>query len=73
MSTFAPAGSAQLERRLEAALTPGERVRIGLQLGSIMLACGLLGVAFLQQWFGIIDAARHRPGIAAGEPRQCSA
>jgi Zn2+/Cd2+-exporting ATPase len=52
MSTFAPAGSAQLERRLEAALTPGERVRIGLQLGSIMLACGLLGVAFLQQWFG---------------------
>ena len=52
MTTFAPAGTAQLERRLEAALTRGERFRIGLQLGSALLAVGLLLVAFLQQWFG---------------------
>ena len=47
-----PAGSAQLERRLEAVLTMRERFRISTQLGSIMLASGLLAVAFLQQWFG---------------------
>ena len=52
MTQFAPAGSAQLERRLEAVLTLRERFRISTQLGSIMLASGLLAVAFLQQWFG---------------------
>ena len=52
MTQFAPAGSAQLERRLEALLTVRERFRISAQLGSIMLAAGLLAVAFLQQWFG---------------------
>ena len=52
MTQFAPAGSAHLERRLEAVLTVRERFRISAQLGSIMLAAGLLAVAFLQQWFG---------------------
>ncbi len=52
MSQFAPAGSAQLERRLEAVLTVRERLRMSAQLGSIMLAGGLLAVAFAQQWFG---------------------
>ena len=52
MTQFAPAGSAQLERRLEADLTVRERLRISAQLGSIMLASGLLAVAFAQQWFG---------------------
>lgn len=52
MTTFAPAGTTNLERRLEAVLTAPERFRIGVQLGSIMLACGLLLVAFLQQWLG---------------------
>ncbi len=58
MTQFAPAGSAQLESRLEAVLTLRERFRISTQLGSILLAAGLLGVAFLQQWFG--DSAQRQ-------------
>jgi len=52
VTQFAPAGSAQLESQLEAVLTIRERFRISAQLGSLMLASGLLAVAFLQQWFG---------------------
>ncbi len=52
MSSLVPAASSHLERRLEAALTRGERLRIGLDLGSAMLAGGLLLVAFLFEWFG---------------------
>ena len=68
MSSLAPAASSHLERRLEAVLTRGERLRMGLDLGSAMLAGGLLAVAFLFQWFG--DASQ-RPltelfkGVAA--------
>jgi Cd2+/Zn2+-exporting ATPase len=47
-----------LEHRLESVLTPMERLRIGLDLGSTMLAAGLLLVAFLFQWF---DATAQRP------------
>ena len=39
-------------------LTLRERFRISTQLGSILLAAGLLGVAFLQQWFG--DSAQRQ-------------
>jgi Cd2+/Zn2+-exporting ATPase len=52
VSTFVPAASAELERRLEASLTLRERLRLALQLGSILLAGDLLLVGFLQQWFG---------------------
>ncbi len=52
MSALAPAASARLERRLEAVLSRGERLRIGFDLGSALLAGGLLLVAFLFQWFG---------------------
>lgn len=52
MRPFAAAASVHLERRLETVLATGERFRIGLNLGSIMLAGGLLLVAFVQQWFG---------------------
>ena len=68
MSSLAPAASSHLERRLEAVLTRRERFRMGMDLGSAMLAGGLLLVAFLFQWFG--DASQ-RPltelfkGIAA--------
>jgi heavy metal translocating P-type ATPase len=58
VTQFAPAGSARLESRLEAVLTLRERFRISAQLGSILLASGLLGVAFLQQWFG--DSAQRQ-------------
>lgn len=52
MSPFTPAGSAQLQRQLEADLLPRDRLRMGLELGAMMLAGGLLAVAFLQQWLG---------------------
>jgi Zn2+/Cd2+-exporting ATPase len=49
VSTFASPASDGLRRALEADLTGHERTRIGLRLGSAMLACGLLLVAWLQQ------------------------
>jgi len=52
MNALAPAASEQLERRLNAVLTTGERIRMTLDLGGAMLAGGLLLVAFLFQWFG---------------------
>jgi len=52
VSALAPTASTELQRRLEAVLTRGERLRIGLELGSAMLAVGLLVVAFFFQWFG---------------------
>lgn len=52
MSSLAPAASVNLERRLEASLTRIERMRMGLDLGSAMLAGGLLLVAFVFQTFG---------------------
>ena len=52
MSSLVPAASVDLERRLEAVLSRGERLRMGLDLGSAMLAGGLLLVAYLFQWFG---------------------
>jgi heavy metal translocating P-type ATPase len=52
VSALAPTASTELERRLEAVLTSGERLRIATDLGSAMLAIGLLLVAYLFQWFG---------------------
>src|SRR6185369_8555702 len=52
VSALAPTASTGLQRRLEAALTPGERLRIAVDLGSAFLAVGLLLVAYLFQWFG---------------------
>jgi Cd2+/Zn2+-exporting ATPase len=52
VSGLVPAASTELERRLEAVLTAGERLRIALQLGSAMLSIGLLIVAYAFQWFG---------------------
>src|SRR5262245_12095486 len=52
VSALAPTASTELQRRLEATLTSSERLRIAMDLGSAMLAVGLLLVAYLFQWFG---------------------
>ncbi len=52
MSDFAAPASAQLNRSLEVPLTLSERARIVIQLGSAMLATGLLCVGLIEQHFG---------------------
>lgn len=52
MSTFACPASTRLENNLDVPLTPQERFRIAVQLGSAMVAGGLLLVGFAQQKWG---------------------
>ena len=52
MSTFACPASKQLENNLDVPLTPQERFRIAVQLGSAMVAGGLLLVGFAQAKWG---------------------
>ncbi|QDU64309.1 putative copper-importing P-type ATPase A [Planctomycetes bacterium Pan216] len=52
MSSLAMTASAQLERRLDSVLTGTERRRIAVQLGSAMIAGGLLIVGLSQIWLG---------------------
>jgi len=52
MSHFAAPASARLDRSLDVPLTIPERARIAIQLGSAMLAGGLLAVGLLQRQFG---------------------
>lgn len=52
MSEFAAPASAQVNRSLEVPLTVSERARIVIQLGSAMLATGLLCVGLIQKYFG---------------------
>ncbi len=52
MAHFARPGSAHLERTLDVPLTLWERGQIAVQLGSAMLAGGLLAVGLLQRRFG---------------------
>ena len=57
MSTFACPASTQLENNLDVPLTPQERFRIAVQLGSAMVAGGLLFVGFAQQTWGPPESA----------------
>ena len=57
MSTFACPASTQLENNLDVPLTPQERFRIAVQLGSAMVAGGLLFVGFAQQKWGAPESA----------------
>ena len=52
MSEFAAPASSQLNRSLEVPLTVSERMRIVVQLGSAMLATGLLCVGLIEKHFG---------------------
>jgi len=52
VSDFAAPASAQLKRSLEVPLTVSERAKIVIQLGSAMLATGLLGVGLIEKYFG---------------------
>lgn len=52
MSDFAAPASAQLNRSLEVPLTVSERAKIVIQLGSAMLASGLLCVGLIEKYFG---------------------
>ena len=52
MSELATPASAQLNRSLEIPLTVSERARIVIQLGTAMLATGLLCVGLIQRQFG---------------------
>nr|MCU0871749.1 hypothetical protein [Pirellulaceae bacterium] len=52
MAHFARPASAHLERALDVPLTLWERGKIAVQLGSAMLAGGLLAVGLIQQRFG---------------------
>lgn len=52
MSELAAPASAQLNRSLDVPLTVAERARIVVQLGSAMLATGLLCVGLIQKYFG---------------------
>ncbi|MDD4267020.1 MAG: cation-translocating P-type ATPase [Pirellulaceae bacterium] len=52
MSQFASPASAHLQRSLEVPLTTWEQGKIAVQLGSAMLAGGLLAVGIVQQRFG---------------------
>ncbi len=52
MSNFAAPASARLDRSLDVPLTVLERAKIAIQLGSAMLAAGLLAVGLLQRQFG---------------------
>ena len=52
MSELAAPASAQLNRTLDVPLTVAERARIVIQLGSAMLATGLLCVGLIEKYFG---------------------
>ncbi len=52
MSDLATPASAQLNRSLEVPLTFPERARIAIQLGSAMIAVGLLSVGLIEKHFG---------------------
>jgi len=52
VSELAAPASAQLTRSLDVPLTVAERARIVIQLGSAMLATGLLCVGLIQKYFG---------------------
>ncbi len=52
MSELAAPASAQLNRSLDVPLTVSERMRIVIQLGSAMLATGLLCVGLIEKYFG---------------------
>ncbi len=52
MSELAAPASAQLSRSLDVPLTVAERARIVIQLGSAMLATGLLCVGLIEKHFG---------------------
>ncbi len=55
MSEFACPASARLDRSLDVPLSVFERARIVVQLGTAMLAAGLLAVGFIQQRFGPVE------------------
>jgi len=55
MSQFAHPVSGRAERSLEVPLTLGEQARIAVQLGSALLAGGLLAVGLLQRRFGLAE------------------
>jgi heavy metal translocating P-type ATPase len=52
MSALAPSVSERLEQRLDAVLSIGERIRMSFDLGSALLAGGLLAIAYLFDLFG---------------------
>jgi Cd2+/Zn2+-exporting ATPase len=68
VSDLATPASAQLNRSLEVPLTFSERARIAIQLGSAMIAVGLLGVGLIEKYFGppeLADIAALIMGVAA--------
>jgi heavy metal translocating P-type ATPase len=62
VSSLGASASTKLERRLEAALTRAERIRIGVDLGSALLALGLLVLAFTWQ---LVSDSGQRPLVEA--------
>ncbi|MGQ9651874.1 MAG: heavy metal translocating P-type ATPase, partial [Phycisphaerae bacterium] len=52
MNNLSAPVSAGLNRSLDVPLTPGQRLRIVIQLGSAMLAAALLAVGWIQQRYG---------------------